>query len=126
MGIQSASIKDRSVNHSLPMSILIDNNTRLLVQGITGSSGAFSCQWLHGIWIDSDWGDRRDSRGRGCSLDKEHYDKPVAALSPDLQRPQGAEWVTPGLLYPVAKETVDRSLDSSGERRYREFIDYLK
>jgi succinyl-CoA synthetase alpha subunit len=41
MGIQSASIKDTSVNPSLPMSILIDNNTRLLVQGITGSSGAF-------------------------------------------------------------------------------------
>ncbi len=41
MGIQSASIKDTPVNHSLPMSILIDNNTRLVVQGITGSSGAF-------------------------------------------------------------------------------------
>ena len=41
MGIQSASIKDKPVNHSLPMSILIDNNTRLVVQGITGSSGAF-------------------------------------------------------------------------------------
>jgi succinyl-CoA synthetase alpha subunit len=41
MGIQSASIKDRSVNRSLPMSILVDNNTRLVVQGITGSSGAF-------------------------------------------------------------------------------------
>jgi succinyl-CoA synthetase alpha subunit len=41
MGIQSASIQDSPVNPSLPMSILIDNNTRLLVQGITGSSGAF-------------------------------------------------------------------------------------
>jgi len=41
MGIRSASIKDRSVDRSLPMSILVDNNTRLLVQGITGSSGAF-------------------------------------------------------------------------------------
>ena len=41
MGIRSASIKDRPVNRSLPMSILVDNNTRLLVQGITGSSGAF-------------------------------------------------------------------------------------
>src|ERR1700726_2720670 len=41
MGIRSASIKDTPVNRSLPMSILVDNNTRLLVQGITGSSGAF-------------------------------------------------------------------------------------
>jgi succinyl-CoA synthetase alpha subunit len=41
MGIQSASIKDTPVNHSLQMSILVDNNTRLVVQGITGSSGAF-------------------------------------------------------------------------------------
>ena len=40
-GIQSASIKHTPANHSLPMSILIDSNTRLLVQGITGSSGAF-------------------------------------------------------------------------------------
>src|SRR5260370_39512250 len=40
MGIRSASIKGTPVNRSLPMSILVDNNTRLLVQGITGSSGA--------------------------------------------------------------------------------------
>ena len=60
-------------------------------------------------------------RKRLQSEDTEHYEQPVAALLLDLRRPQGAEWVTPGLLYPVAKETVDRSLDSSGERRYRRF-----
>ena len=41
MEIQSASTKDTPFNRSLPMSILVDHNTRLLVQGITGSSGAF-------------------------------------------------------------------------------------
>jgi succinyl-CoA synthetase alpha subunit len=41
MGIQSASIKVTPANRSLPMSILVDNNTRLVVQGITGTSGAF-------------------------------------------------------------------------------------
>src|SRR6476619_1474554 len=40
MGIQSAFTKDTPVNR-YPMSILVDSNSRLLVQGITGSSGAF-------------------------------------------------------------------------------------
>src|ERR1700676_673474 len=41
MGIRSPSTSDILGKHSNPMSILVDNNTRLLVQGITGSSGAF-------------------------------------------------------------------------------------
>jgi succinyl-CoA synthetase alpha subunit len=41
MGIRSAYISDTFGKHSKPMSILVDKNTRLLVQGITGSSGAF-------------------------------------------------------------------------------------
>ncbi len=41
MGIRSSSINGTFGNHSKPMSILVDNNTRLVVQGITGSSGAF-------------------------------------------------------------------------------------
>src|SRR6202163_1343074 len=41
MGIRSRYINETSGKHSNPMSILVDNNTRLLVQGITGSSGAF-------------------------------------------------------------------------------------
>jgi succinyl-CoA synthetase alpha subunit len=41
MGIRSPSTSDILGKPSKPMSILVDNNTRLLVQGITGSSGAF-------------------------------------------------------------------------------------
>jgi succinyl-CoA synthetase alpha subunit len=41
MGTPSASINDTRVNRPSQMAILVDNNTRLLVQGITGSSGAF-------------------------------------------------------------------------------------
>jgi succinyl-CoA synthetase alpha subunit len=41
MGIRSPSTGDILSKPSKPMSILVDKNTRLLVQGITGSSGAF-------------------------------------------------------------------------------------
>jgi succinyl-CoA synthetase alpha subunit len=41
MGIRSPSTSDILDKSSKPMSILVDSNTRLLVQGITGSSGAF-------------------------------------------------------------------------------------
>src|SRR6202161_2882497 len=41
MGTRSLSISDTLAKHLKQMSILVDNNTRLLVQGITGSSGAF-------------------------------------------------------------------------------------
>ena len=41
MGIRLPSISDTLGKLSKPMSILVDKNTRLLVQGITGSSGAF-------------------------------------------------------------------------------------
>src|SRR5271157_5121723 len=41
MGIRSSSTSGVRNNFSKSMSILVDKNTRLLVQGITGSSGAF-------------------------------------------------------------------------------------
>src|SRR6202043_2210061 len=40
-GTPSSYISDTPCKPSKPMSILVDKNTRLLVQGITGSSGAF-------------------------------------------------------------------------------------
>ena len=32
------------------MAVLVDKNTRLIVQGITGREGLVSCEGLRGVW----------------------------------------------------------------------------